>query len=73
MCDTTDHAGCELAQLQVDYPSWVIVDHHLPPDDRGPALDMAEAKRGGRTLSATGADRLERLRHELVRVEAGEL
>jgi hypothetical protein len=76
MCESTNHAGCELALLAQDYPSWIIVDRLQvnPPGSVGAgSVQVAEAIRGGTVLAATGAGRLERLRRELIRFEAGEL
>ena len=67
MCESNEHAGCELGQLQADYPSWEFADDG----------EWAKAYRGGVELawcddSGRPGSRFGRLRNMLVRWEAGQ-
>ena len=72
MCHSTDHAGCRLAALAGDYPSWVITEVAVETEG-GTVLEL-RAVRGGLTVIASdSADggRFARLRRMLAGYEAG--
>ncbi|HEX7995899.1 MAG TPA: hypothetical protein VF506_18420 [Streptosporangiaceae bacterium] len=69
MCDSTEHAGCELGQLRFDFPAWTI--REVPAEDGSPVAAV-EAVRNGASYKVAGEDRFGSLRRLLVRHQAAE-